>query len=213
MSTQQVDVAAAGRTDGHPALDPALERRLAELVEAQVQARVEARLSELLPARIAAELQRQMEAPRPRQTGRRRLAIVASKGTLDMAYPPLILASAAAAMGWEVDILHRRKLPGLKVAPLGNPAMPVPVPNFLGAIPGMTAMATAMMKRWFKRANIPTIQDLLDVTRESGVELIGCTTTMGVMGVREADLIDGVTLAGAGHFLDYAAEADVALFV
>ncbi|MDO8672451.1 MAG: DsrE/DsrF/DrsH-like family protein [Dehalococcoidia bacterium] len=154
--------------------------------------------------------------------GRRRLAIVASKGTLDMAYPPLILSSTAAAMGWEVtifftfyglDIINRKKLRKLKVAPVGNPAMPVPVPNLLGAIPGMTAMATNMMKSWFTKARIPSIEEMLAIARENGVEFIACTTTMGVMGVKESDIIEGATMAGAAAFLDYAAEASVSLFV
>jgi len=160
---------------------------------------------------------------------RRRLALVASKGSLDMAYPPLILATTAASMGWEVgvfftfyglDILNKHKLPHLKVAPLGNPAMPAPlhsvplqVPNFLGVIPGATQLATAIMKKWFNDANIPSIQELIDVARDSNVNLYACTTTMGVMGVHEEDLIPGASCLGAAAFLDFAADADVALFI
>src|SRR3990172_34649 len=93
----------------------------------------------------------------------KRLAMVASKGTLDQAYPPLILATTAAAMGWEVgifftfyglDILHKKRLERLQVSPVGNPAMPPPipaipmlkVPTLMGALPGMAAVATAMME-------------------------------------------------------------------
>lgn len=160
---------------------------------------------------------------------RRRLALVASKGSLDMAYPPLILASTAVAMGWEVgvfftfyglDILNKKKLPALKVAPIGNPAMPAPissvpiqVPNILGILPGSTALATAIMKQWFEKANIPTIQELIDVTREGGGKLYACATTMGVMGVNEEDLIEGCECLGAAAFLDFAAEANVSLFI
>ncbi len=153
---------------------------------------------------------------------RRRLALVASKGTLDGAYPPLILAATAASLGWEVgvfftfyglDILHKKKHRKLKVAPLGNPAMPVSVPNLLGALPGMTAAATAMMKGWMKRSNLPEIPQFLDMARESGVKLFACSTTMGVMGVKEKDLVPGADIAGATAFLDYAADADVSLFV
>ncbi len=159
----------------------------------------------------------------------RRLALVASKGTLDMAYPPLILATTAAAMGWEVgifftfyglDIIDRRKTASLKVAPLGNPAMPAPihgvplqVPNIVGAVPGATALATSMMKGWMAKSNMPTIQELLDIARESNVALYACTTTMGVMGVSEEDLIEGVTCRGAAAFLEFAADADVSLFI
>ena len=153
---------------------------------------------------------------------RRRLAMVASKGSLDNAYPPLILAATAASLGWEVgifftfyglDILHKRKHQKLKVAPLGNPAMPVAIPNLIGALPGMTAAATTMMKGWMKRSNLPTVPQFLDMARESGVKLFACSTTMGVMGVKEADLIAGTDIAGAAAFLDYAAEANVSLFI
>jgi peroxiredoxin family protein len=153
--------------------------------------------------------------------GRRRLALVASKGTLDGAYPPLILAATAASLGWEVgifftfyglDILHKKRHKKLKVAPLGNPAMPVPVPNLLGALPGMTAVATRMMKGWMKRSNLPDVPQFLEIARESGVKMFACSTTMGVMGVK-TDLVSGADIAGAAAFLDFAADADVSLFV
>ena len=153
---------------------------------------------------------------------RRRLAMVASKGTLDNAYPPLILAATAVSLGWEVgifftfyglDIIHKRKHKKLKVAPLANPAMPVAIPNLIGALPGMTAAATIMMKGWMKKANLPTVPQFLDMARDSGVRLFACSTTMGVMGVREADLIPGADIAGAAAFLDFAADANVSLFI
>ena len=160
----------------------------------------------------------------------KRLALVASKGTLDQAYPPLILATAAAAMGWEVgifftfyglDILHKERLERLQVSPIGNPAMPPPipavpmlkVPNLLGALPGMTAMATTMMKGWMAKAKIPLIKELLDLCIETDVQLFACSTTMGVMGITQEDLIPQARCTGATTFLDYAADADVTLFV
>ena len=148
--------------------------------------------------------------------------MVASKGTLDGAYPPLILAATAASLGWEVgifftfyglDIIHRKKHRKLKVAPLANPAMPVPVPNLLGALPGMTAAATAMMKGWMRDAKLPEVAQFLDMARESGTKLFACSTTMGVMGVKASDLLPGVDIAGATAFLDFAADADVSLFI
>jgi peroxiredoxin family protein len=77
----------------------------------------------------------------------------------------------------------------------------------------MTAAATSMMKGWMKRSNLPTVPQFLDIARESGVRLFACSTTMGVMGVRAEDLIAGADIAGAAAFLDYAADADVSLFV
>jgi peroxiredoxin family protein len=194
--------------------------------ETVISPELEAKISELVAARFAehvAELTRTQSAMKAAaKPKRRRLALVASKGTLDMAYPPLILASTAAALGWEVgvfftfyglDIVNRRKNQHLQVAPLGNPAMPVPVPNLLGAIPGMTAMATRMMKGWMDAANMPSVDDLLAVCREGGVRLIACSTTMGVMKVDAADVLDGVEVGGAAAFLDFAADAEVNLFV
>jgi len=160
---------------------------------------------------------------------RRRLALVASQGSLDMAYPPLILASTAVSMGWEVgifftfyglDIINKRKLPTLKVSAVGNPAMPPPfpsvpvqVPTIIGTLPGATALATSFMKGWMSKANMPTIQELIEVTLDGDGKLFACTTTMGVMGVEEEDLIEGVSCLGAAAFLDFASEADVSLFV
>ena len=154
--------------------------------------------------------------------GTKRIALVASKGTLDMAYPPLILASTAVSMDWEgaifftfygLDIINKHKLPHLKVPSLANPAMPVPVPNIIGALPGMTAMATTMMKSWIKKANVATIPQLIDVCREGEIHLFGCQMTMDLMGVKAEDLIEGTEVCGAASFLEYAAEADVSLFI
>jgi len=157
-----------------------------------------------------------------RRDGPRRIALVSSKGTLDQAYPPLILATTATSMGWEagifftfygLDVLHQRKHAKLRVPPLANPAMPVAIPNLIGALPGMTAAATSMMKSWLKRAKLPTIAEFLEMARESGVKLFACSTTMGVMGIAPDDLLPGAEIAGAAAFLDYAADADVQLFI
>jgi peroxiredoxin family protein len=160
----------------------------------------------------------------------RRLAIIASKGTLDWAYPPLMLATTAASMGWEVAIyftfyglyiIHKNYQQQLQVSPVGNPAMPPPLPAFpqfkvptlLGTLPGMTAMATDMMKGWMERAHLAPLTELLGVARDLGVKLYACNTMIGVMGVDPDDLIEGVERAGSPAFLDFAAEADVQLFI
>lgn len=160
----------------------------------------------------------------------KRLAMVASKGTLDMAYPPLILATTAASMGWEtgifftfygLDILHKERIKHLQVSPIGNPAMPAPlaampgfkVPNLLGALPGMTAMATMMMQGWMAKAKMPTVTDMLDLCVDADVKLFACATTMGVMGIKQEDLIPAAQCAGATTFLDFAGDANVSLFI
>ncbi|MBI2887267.1 MAG: DsrE/DsrF/DrsH-like family protein [Chloroflexi bacterium] len=168
------------------------------------------------------ELFRRLHEETHKATEIRRVALVASKGTLDMAYPPLILATTAAAMGMEcgifftfygLDIINKKKLAGLKVSPIANPAAPIPVPNILGMIPGATYLATFIMKRMMGAQRMPTVPQLLDMCQQLNVKLIGCTTTMGVMGVAKEDLRDGVDLGGAATFLDYAAKAQVTLFV
>lgn len=155
-------------------------------------------------------------------TGSKRLALVASKGTLDQAYPPLILATTAASLGWEVgifftfyglDILHEKRFEKLKVASLANPAGPIQIPNLLGVVPGATAAATRVMKRWMKRSRMPDIREFIDMAQGLGVVFFACATTMGVMGVEAGDLIDGCEIAGAAAFLDFAAAADVQLFI
>lgn len=175
-------------------------------------------ITEQVRLQVAAELKRQGLDP----SRVKRLAIVATKGTLDMAYPPLILANAATAMDMEaaiffsfygLDIVNKKKYADLKVAPLGNPAMPVPMPNIIGALPGMTRMASWMMKDWMKKGGVPTIPDLVDMAKENGVRLIVCQMTMDVMRIKKEDMIDGLEFAGAGTYLDYAADADITLFV
>jgi peroxiredoxin family protein len=175
-------------------------------------------ITEQVRLQVAAELKRQgLDTARAK-----RLAIVATKGTLDMAYPPLILATTAAAMDMEaaiffsfygLDIINKKKYGDLKVPPLANPAMPVPMPNIVGVLPGMTRAASWMMKDWMKKGGVPTIPDLVEMAKESGVKLIACQMTLDVLGIKKADLIDGLEFAGAGTFLDFAADANITLFV
>ena len=158
----------------------------------------------------------------PEGDGPKRLALVASKGTLDQAYPPMILATTAASLGWEVgiyftfyglDILHQDRFEKLKVASLANPAGPIRLPNLLGAVPGATAAATKVMKKWMKDSRMPELPEFIEMSQELGVTFFACATTMGVMGVDEEDLIEGCDIAGAAAFLDFAAGADVQLYI
>ena len=152
-----------------------------------------------------------------------RIAIIATKGTLDMAYPPLILASTAASMGMEagiffsfygLDIINRKKYTSLQVAPVGNPAMPMPVPNMVGMLPGMTAMASKMMKGMMAKEGVPTIPELISLCHDLEVKLWPCQMTMDVMKVDLDDIIDEAEkTCGAGAFLDYAMDAKISLFI
>ena len=153
--------------------------------------------------------------------GQKRMTIIATKGTLDMAYPPLILASTAAAFGWDVvvfhtfwglDILHEEKADSLKLSAVGNPSLPMP--NALAALPGMDAMATRMMNRKIADNGTATIEELIDLSLESGVELQACQMTMDLMGYEEDDLFDGVRAGvGAATALEHMADADIQLLV
>jgi peroxiredoxin family protein len=149
-----------------------------------------------------------------------RAAIIASKGTLDMAYPPLLLATGARSMGIEASIFFTlyginilKKNSKLKVAPLANPAMPMPVPNLVGALPGMTSMASMMMKGMFKKQSVPTIRELLDMARDTGVKLVACQMTLDVLGIKQKALIEGIEFGGLATFLEYGMGATVTLFV
>jgi peroxiredoxin family protein len=164
-----------------------------------------------------ADLQAAVEA----DEGDGKMSIVATKGTLDMAYPPLILATTAAAFGWDVtvfhtfwglDVLHEGKAEDLKLSAVGNPSMPMP--NALAALPGMDAVATWMMERRIDDEGVATVGELLDVAVESGVELQACQMTMDLMGYETEDLFDGVEAGvGAATALEDMADADVQLLV
>jgi peroxiredoxin family protein len=155
----------------------------------------------------------------PEETSKR-LAIIALHGTLDLAYPPFILATAAAAMDMEVaifftfyglEILRKGKIDKLRVPPIANPAMPVPMPNIIGMLPGMTAMATMMMNKWMKKAKVSKLSELLDLSKELGVKLIACQMTMDVMGIKKEDLIEGLEFGGAATFLEFASHNAITL--
>lgn len=188
-------------------------------MESQVQT-LSSEIEQLVRERVDAYL-KEKEAEKEQRIPR--MAIIATKGTLDWAYPPLILATTAAALGWDVgifftfyglNIIHKTKNKHLQVAPLGNPAMPLPVPNLIGAIPGMTAMGTTVMKSMFKNHNVSTIDELLEMAIDSGVKLWPCGMTMDVFGYKATDFMEGTAeVCGATHFVGYAKDADVSLFV
>lgn len=153
----------------------------------------------------------------------KKLALIASKGTLDWAYPPFILASTAAALDYEVSIfftfyglaLLKKDISDLKVSPLGNPAMPMPVPmpNLVQALPGMELMATYMMKQKIAAKGVASIGELRDLCLEAGVKFIACQMTVDLFDFKREDFIDGIEYGGAATFFEFAGEADVSLFI
>lgn len=166
----------------------------------------------------------------------RSLAIIATKGTMDMAYPPFILASTAAALGWKASVFFTfyglellKKDLDIKVSPLGNPAMPmkmpfgpdwlkhfnVPVPNALAAnLPGFESFATSMMEKTVSAKGVPSIKELRDICIESDVRLLACQMTVDLFSYRQDEFIPEIAeWIGATSYLAEAQDADVCLFV
>ena len=166
----------------------------------------------------------------------KKLAIIATKGTLDWAYPPYILASTAAALGYEVEVfftfyglqLVRKDLSGLKVSPLGNPGMPMKmpfgpdwfkdiswnIPNIIQAgIPGYESDASALMKKTIENNGVASIPDLRDLCMEAEVKFIACQMTVDLFGFEHSDFIDDIEYAGAASFFDFAGESDICLYI
>lgn len=151
---------------------------------------------------------------------KKRLAIIAAHGTMDAAYPPFILATTAAAMDMEaaifftfygLNLLRKGHIDRLQVAPVANPAMPMPVPNIVGVLPGMTAIATSMMNGMMRKSGVAKLSELLDMARDLGVRLIACQMTMDVMGVKKEEMVEGVEFGGAATFLEFASQDAITL--
>ncbi len=201
-------------------VDPAvLEKLISERIDA------------LLPQKLEAVLAQREAARTPSMT------IIATKGTLDWAYPPFILASTAAALGWDVAIfftfygleLLRKDMKKLKVSPLGNPAMPMKmpvgpawfrsirwnVPNLVQSlVPRYEAFATRMMRKTIRNKGVADIAELRSLCLEAGVKMIGCQMTVDLFGYKPKDFIPEVTeFVGAASFLPMAKDADVSLFI
>lgn len=148
------------------------------------------------------------------------MVIIVSKGTLDMAYPPLILATTAAAMDidvdlyftfWGLNLLTKKGVDSAKLPPVGNPGLGMP--NILGLLPGMTDLATSMMKKRIKKY-WPTVREMLMQAKEAGVKIHACSPTMGLMNIGQEDLIPEVDdIIGASTYLDIALDADITLFI
>ena len=156
----------------------------------------------------------------------KKMAIIATKGTLDWAYPPFILGSTAAALGFEVQIFFTfyglqllKKDLNLKVSPLGNPGMPMPMgmdkwfPVLGTAIPGMEAMMTAMMKSKMKSKGVASVEELRSLSLEADVKMIACQMTVDLFDFKPQDLVDGVEFGGASMFLGFAGDSDICLYM
>jgi len=192
-------------------------------------------LDRLINERLDALLPRKLAELREQQTPS--MTLIATKGTLDFAYPPFILASTAAALGWNVSVfftfygltLLRKDLSDLKISPLGNPGMPMKmpfgpewfksinwnIPNAVQAVvPGFESVATTLMKKTMNDKGVAGVAELRQACIEGGVNLIGCQMTVDLFGFKPEDFIVEVKeYCGAATFLPRARDADVSLFI
>jgi peroxiredoxin family protein len=153
----------------------------------------------------------------------KKMALIATKGTLDWAYPPFILASTAASLGWEVQVfftfygltLLKKDLSGIKISPVANPAMPMPVPMpvLVQVLPGMESMATMMMRNKMKSKGVASLEDLRNVCIEADVKLIACQMTVDLFEFDKNDFIPQAEFGGAATFLGFAGDTDVCLYI
>ena len=192
-------------------------------------------LDRLINERLEALLPKKLAELREKQTPS--MTIIATKGTLDWAYPPFILASTAAALGWNVSMfftfyglgLLKKDISDLKISPLGNPGMPMKmpfgpewfkninwnIPNAVQAIvPGFESIATMLMKQTIHNKGVAGVEELRSACIEGGVKLIGCQMTVDLFGFSHQDFIPEVKeYCGAATFLPMARDADVSLFI
>ena len=195
----------------------------------------EALLDDLIRRRLDAILPQKLEEIRAQKTPS--MTIISTKGTLDWAYPPFILASTAGALGWDVSVfftfyglnLLKKDISDLKVSPLGNPGMPMKmpfgpdwfkainwnIPNAVQAVvPGFETMATTLMKQTIHNKGVAGVDELRQACLEADVKLIGCQMTVDLFGFAREDFIPEVKdFVGAATFLPMARDADVSLFI
>lgn len=158
----------------------------------------------------------------------KRMSIIVTKGTLDWAYPPLILATTAAAMDVQVSLFFtfyglqilKKDISHLQISPLGNPAMEMPMggmhmvmPNIMPIIPGVDAMASKMMRNMIKKKGVASLEELREACVDLEVEIIACQMTMDLFEFKKEDMIDGIQLGGAATYMEKALKAHINLFI
>jgi peroxiredoxin family protein len=155
------------------------------------------------------------------------MTIIVTKGSLDWAYPPFILGTTAAAMGHDVTMFFTfyglpllLKDMDLKVTPLGNAAMKMPMmgghmvmPNLVAAVPGVDAMASKMMKNLIKKKGVASVEELRELAVEADVRMIACQMTMDLFEYSRDDMIDGIELGGAATYIEVASQSHINLFI
>jgi peroxiredoxin family protein len=190
-------------------------------MSAEIEALITQKLDELLPQKLEALLQEREESKTPSMT------IICTKG---------ILASTAAALGWDVTLfftfyglqLVKKDISDLQVSPIANPGMPMKmpfgpdwfksinwnIPNIIQTnIPGFEAMATSLMKQTIANNGVASLAELRELSQEAGVKFVVCQMTVELFGFDHADFVDGMDYVGAASFLPEAQKADVNLFI
>ena len=158
----------------------------------------------------------------------RKVAFICSKGTLDMAYPALVMGWAALGNGidvtifftfWGLDIINKERVDHLELAPVANTSMKmdmmcVPchlgIPNIVGVLPGMTACATKLMKDKMTALEVPPVREYLQMMVDGGAKLYACKMSVDMMGLKKEDFVDGVIdIVTAGDFMDMTEGAQI----
>ncbi len=158
----------------------------------------------------------------------RKMAFICSKGNLDMAYPALIMGWAALGVGvevtifftfWGLDLIRKDRVDKLQLPPVGNASMrtglmgfpvDVGIPQLLGVLPGMTAVATALMKRKMQQLEVPSVREMLEMLHEAGAKLYACKMTVDMAGLKKEDFLDVVDgIVTASEFIEMTEGAQI----
>lgn len=158
----------------------------------------------------------------------RHIAFICSKGSLDMAYPALIMGWAAIGNGvdvtlfftfWGLDMINKHRVDHLEIAPVANPSMktgmmgfPVNmgIPQLMGVLPGMTAVASSLMKQKMKELDVPPVKEMLEMLHDAGAKLYACKMTVDMMKLQKEDFLDIVDdIVTASDFIDMTENAQI----
>ena len=162
-------------------------------------------------------------------TENRKIAFICSKGNLDMAYPALIMGWAALGNGvdvtifftfWGMDIIHKKRMDhlemppvgiaGMKMTMMGLPTGNLGIPQIMGVLPGMTAVATALLKSKMKGLDVPSVREYLQMLVDGGAKLYACKMTADLYGMKMDDFIEGVdSIVTASDFIDMTEGAQI----
>src|SRR5512143_1865910 len=160
--------------------------------------------------------------------GNRHVAFICSKGTLDMAYPALVMGWAALGNGidvtifftfWSMDMIRKDRVEHLEIAPVANPSMKMSmmgapgnlgIPNIMGMLPGMTAFASKLMKDKMAKLEVPPVGEYLQMLVDGGAKLYACKMSVDMMDLKMEDFVDGVqSIVTAGDFMDMTEGAEI----